>query len=216
MNDKLLSQSFSGLPRSKKTAVILLSLVAAAILGVWFWQFNSRINHPFVVKPTEQDLTDDNQSEQQDAKVKDTDGDGLSDFNEANIYNTSPYLEDSDGDNILDGEEIKNDTNPLCPEGEDCALGSATATSTPLQGSDTPSPADNVDQALLIQALSGSGNPEILRQLLFQGGADKQTLDKVSDEALMESYREVLQAQNPSALENMDKSTSTTTSTTNR
>lgn len=215
MNDKLLSQSFSGLPRSKKTALILLSLVAVAILGVWFWQFNSRINNPFIVNPTEEDLASNEQVDEEISKVKDTDGDGLSDFNEANIYNTSPYLEDSDGDNILDGEELKNDTNPLCPEGENCnAGGSVVATSTSIQ--ESSSPADNVDQALLIQALSGSGNPDVLRQLLLQGGANKETLDKVSDEDLMASYQEVLQAQNPTALENIDQAASAATSTINR
>lgn len=43
---------------------------------------------------------------------KDTDGDGLTDFNEG-AYGTDPNNPDSDGDGYLDGEEVKNGYNPL-------------------------------------------------------------------------------------------------------
>lgn len=208
MNDKLWGQSFSSLPRSKKTVLILLLLITIVILITWFWQFNSRINNPFVVKPNAQDLANLNKiDEQAISKVTDTDNDGITDFNENNIYNTSPYLEDTDGDGILDGVEIKNNTNPLCYEGRDCSVNSTTnATSTDIYTSTSTISVgnsvsgNNVDQSLLIQALSGAGDPTILRQLLLQGGANAESLNSLSDEDLMASYREVLAAQNPAAL----------------
>lgn len=44
----------------------------------------------------------------------DSDGDGLSDDDEKNIYKTDPNNADSDGDGVSDGEEVKkNKTNPL-------------------------------------------------------------------------------------------------------
>lgn len=44
----------------------------------------------------------------------DTDGDGLTDADEINIYKTNPYQADSDGDGLTDGEEVlKYKTNPL-------------------------------------------------------------------------------------------------------
>jgi hypothetical protein len=55
-------------------------------------------------------------------KQVDTDKDGLSDWDEINIYHTSPYLPDTDGDGFSDGTEVKNNKNPLCPEGKDCTV----------------------------------------------------------------------------------------------
>src|SRR3989344_3458461 len=46
--------------------------------------------------------------------VKDTDGDGLNDYDELYIYKTSPYLEDSDSDGVSDSAEIQKGTNPNC------------------------------------------------------------------------------------------------------
>ena len=50
----------------------------------------------------------------------DTDGDGISDYDEQNIFETSVYLKDSDGDGIDDYSEIKNGTNPNCATGKKC------------------------------------------------------------------------------------------------
>jgi hypothetical protein len=46
----------------------------------------------------------------------DTDGDGLSDGDEVNIYGTDPTNPDTDGDGISDGDEVKNGTDPLVAE----------------------------------------------------------------------------------------------------
>jgi hypothetical protein len=45
----------------------------------------------------------------------DTDGDGLSDYEEVKIYNTDPLNPDTDGDGYLDGEEVNNGYNPNGP-----------------------------------------------------------------------------------------------------
>ena len=42
----------------------------------------------------------------------DTDGDGLSDGDEVNIYHTNPLVADTDGDGIPDGVEIATGTDP--------------------------------------------------------------------------------------------------------
>jgi hypothetical protein len=47
-----------------------------------------------------------------DACDTDDDNDGLSDADELTIYFTDPLLSDSDGDNVLDGVEVTNGTNP--------------------------------------------------------------------------------------------------------
>lgn len=42
----------------------------------------------------------------------DTDGDGLSDYEEIKVYQTDPNNPDTDGDGIEDGEEVRSGTNP--------------------------------------------------------------------------------------------------------
>lgn len=54
-------------------------------------------------------------------KTKDTDRDGLSDYDELYLYHTSPYLADSDSDGIQDAVEIAQGTDPNCPSGKPCA-----------------------------------------------------------------------------------------------
>ncbi len=43
----------------------------------------------------------------------DSDGDGLSDFDEINGFGTNPHDADTDNDGVTDGEEIRRGTNPL-------------------------------------------------------------------------------------------------------
>ncbi|MCX6743341.1 MAG: hypothetical protein NT116_03840 [Candidatus Parcubacteria bacterium] len=60
---------------------------------------------------------------------QDSDLDGLDDYSEIYIYNTSPYLEDTDGDGIWDKQEILAGTNPNCPEGQTCSAAASTGNS---------------------------------------------------------------------------------------
>lgn len=47
------------------------------------------------------------------AAQADADGDGLFDPDETGVYGTNPYVFDTDGDGIGDGEEVYYGTNPL-------------------------------------------------------------------------------------------------------
>lgn len=212
MNDRQQGQSFRNLPRPQKAAVVSLGVVAVAILVVWFWQFNTRINNPFTISKEEiaqaEKLAADKAIAQAADKIKDTDTDGLTDYDEINIHKTSPYLEDTDGDNLSDFEEIKLGKDPLCAEGSSCGLinGSQTiATASSTEGT-TATPAENVDQELLIKALSGEGDASVVKQILIQGGASAEQVNLLSDEDLMAIYQEVLQAQNLSDATNTETS----------
>ncbi len=49
----------------------------------------------------------------------DSDGDGLSDDDETNVYGTDPLNPDSDADGLQDGDEIAAGTDPLNPDSDD-------------------------------------------------------------------------------------------------
>jgi hypothetical protein len=60
--------------------------------------------------------------ELEESKSKDTDGDGLMDYDELYVFKTSPYLLDSDSDGIDDKTEVYDGQDPNCPVGQDCGV----------------------------------------------------------------------------------------------
>jgi len=55
----------------------------------------------------------DYQKEIMSLKEKDSDGDGLSNYDEKYVHGTDPYAVDTDGDGIPDGDEVTLGTDPL-------------------------------------------------------------------------------------------------------
>ena len=104
-------------------------------------------------------------------KLQDSDGDGLSDFDELRIYGTSPFIADTDSDGITDIAEIKAGTDPTCPEGEDCFGGTTDLAGE--QKEDSPFETEEV-KALL-------ENPAELRALLISSGADPLVVGNIDD-----------------------------------
>jgi len=213
----------SKLSKSQRTAVVFLGIFSFLVLILMVVQLRHSIYSPFdyptAAKTTMQTLADEQASavtsgdysslpsdpmQLDDAMVqylqnKDTDNDGLSDYDELYVYHTSPFLEDTDGDGISDAQEIKNGTDPNCPEGQMCNNSMAFTSST-VSGetvtpeliqldTSTPSASDSNLQSLL----SGSAtDPATLRQMLLDSGMDKATLDKISDADLLQSYQDTL------------------------
>lgn len=115
------------LNKSQKIAVIFLAFFAVFVVILWSVQFKKSITEPFVYKGDSSDKqigvcqgSGCQEDSEEFLRSKDTDGDGLSDWDEFNIYNTSPYLEDSDSDGFSDGEEVNSENDPSCPTGRDC------------------------------------------------------------------------------------------------
>lgn len=193
----------SSLSSRRKKAVFGLSFLAVAVLAVWVWQFNSRLTQPFTPSKEELALAQQAAKEQEAAalaeRTKDTDGDSLTDWDEINIYKTSPYLVDTDGDGLSDFDEVRKGADPLCAEGANCGLLATNPESiiTPeIETTDT-TPASLIDQELLILALSGEGDADTIRQILLQGGANPEQVELLSDEDLLSMYEEILAAQLP-------------------
>lgn len=203
------NQDLDNVPKSKNKAVIILPILFMVILVLSVWQLVIKVKIPFqfrgegdLVAVNSQDITD---------RTLDTDGDGISDYDEIFIYGTSPYLEDTDGDDISDYDEIFiHSTDPNCPEGQNCF--SADQLVLQSQNIDSESLADDIlnnmtsglgdinvseeiNEAELRRTLAGEIDAATLRQLLLESGADSDTLDQISDEDLLASYQEVLNSQ---------------------
>lgn len=70
-------------------------------------------------------LTDEEETEvyHTDRLNEDTDGDGLKDGEEVHVYLTDPTREDTDSDTLPDGWEIENDLDPIVAEGDNGGSG---------------------------------------------------------------------------------------------
>jgi len=194
------------LGKSQKIAVAVLAFFAFLVFVFWLSQFKKNINGPFQYGSGNQDsnqtqLVDTTVNEEEISKGKDTDGDGLNDWDELNIYKTSPYLEDGDSDGFSDGEEIKNDKDPNCPVGRDCGAQDPLIIpeNEPTETPAAPIPSQTVEDSTVAPSeqsaqsiLSGQGDAKALRELLISSGMDKTMLDAISDEELMKFYQETL------------------------
>lgn len=200
--------------KNQKIAAIMLALFAIIVLVMWTIQFNSGLKSPFIYKGKESTTTEELPTEEQtnaELRSKDTDKDGLNDYEELNVYKTSPYIEDSDSDGIKDGDEIEKGTDPNCPTGRDCNSSESSTSSTEEKQSDNSTlnsllnqynQMDQLDQEILEKTTqdsnlsdlqSGKIDAQNLRQLLISTGMDKSVLDQISDEELISSYKETLQ-----------------------
>lgn len=188
--------------QGRRGALFSLLFLGVVIVSLGVWQIVARVRKPF-----NPNFPDNAQVVAVNNKVVDTDGDGLTDYDEMYVYGTSPYLEDTDSDEILDIEEIKKGSDPNCPEGGSCFtnidfevkpntvvneddLNTSNITGTSSLGEINIS--ENVSEEELRRALSGEIDAASLRAMLLEGGADEEILSKISDEELLTSYQEVL------------------------
>lgn len=73
-------------------------------------------------KKENESLTED-EEEDEEKEAMDADKDGISDYDEINIYKTDPLSSDTDGDGLTDYEEIfTHETDPLSPDTDNDGL----------------------------------------------------------------------------------------------
>lgn len=203
------------LSKEQKTGFVLLFIFAILVIGLGFLQLRNTIYNPFAIDFTvyeEEGMVKDVEGR---LKNLDTDYDGLLDWDEINIYNTSPYLEDTDSDGIEDKVEIDRGLDPLCPQGDICNqkldipnIGGSTSTMvndltgvSPLW-EDTEDTYDIVsDSGILADEETGESSytmaltdPKILRQLLLTTGQiSEEQLNAIDDETLLRVAGNLLQ-----------------------
>jgi len=214
------------LSKSQKLAAGALAFFAVFILVFWIVDLKNSISTPPATTGggrggSQQQLDRTagtcpggqcGQESDTDLKSVDSDGDGLSDWQELEKYNTSPYLEDSDSDGFTDKEEVESGNDPNCPSGSECDTSGLKESETDRKASEqntqttpeqtTGQPDDNLsidpgamDEGQMQKLMEGSGDAESLRQMLKEAGVKESMLDQFSDEELMQSYREVMQGQ---------------------
>lgn len=188
----------------KQQKISLISLGAFTVLVLVFAIFRFRYNlySPFdyskkvaVNQVTNSANVD---STTTDLTKIDSDNDGLNNYDEINIYATSPYLEDSDSDGFNDKEELLNNTDPNCPAGSICAqvsVDTSSTISTPDDLSSSTVSGLTAEEQAAQDMLSGKSDSSVLRKLLLDNGMDQASLDKISDEELIASYQESLENQ---------------------
>lgn len=206
---------FKMLPQNQKIAVIVLTFFGLFIIVFWIYQFNSRLTNPLYAGLDKKNVSSAPTTDYvASLKAKDTDSDGLLDYDELYVYSTSPYLADTDSDGINDGEEIKNNSDPLCPQGKNCNAATplvASTTTLPVAATDNTEANLNsagLDSNALQRALSGQIDAATLRQLLISSGADASIVNQISDDDLMKSYQATLNSQNQNTVNETNVATS--------
>lgn len=187
-------------PREHRAGAWILLIVGVAAFGLGIFQFRESVVAPFAVKSQFKTQEQKEQERLDELKMKDTDQDGITDFDESYVFNTSPYLEDSDSDGMSDKEELESGRDPNCPEGKECGpLGDSFATTEDAFGTE-PSVDSEEAQTELIDAMLNP-SPEQIRKLLIDSGVSKEEVDALDDDTLTALYQESLkevQAESPS------------------
>ncbi len=157
---------------------IALGVVALLALIFGFWQIKTSLslpldipgeNIPLEFNKQNLDLGQDIAQLQQ----KDSDGDGLSDYDELYVYGTSPYLADTDSDSVDDKTEIEQGTDPNCAQGTDCG------------------PAIKISSSLTGDSARPTPTAAEIRDFLRKYGASEQQIAGYDDESLIALYKEV-------------------------
>lgn len=200
------------LTRQQKTGFGLLLVFGILAIGLGFLQMRNTIYLPFVVRAKDNAAVNINSFFDEQTKLQqiDTDQDGLNDYEELAFYETSPYLPDTDSDGIEDKVELEQDTDPLCPEGRECAVevqrtpaSTSSLFITPESGLTTPidiinnaavaAQVDSQDSGLDIGSIVG--NPDLIREILLKtGNITKEQLAGIDDETLLKLAQEALRS----------------------
>lgn len=205
-DEKIFSDPYSdkktGQGKVQKKFVFLFIFVGIIVISFSVWYIGRQLDSTLEINTNQQSNVNINQLSQatntaqiapiESLRDKDTDQDGVTDYDELYIYRTSPYIADSDSDKIDDKTEIDQGTDPNCPAGTTCSRsttatnGNANTNTSELFPELQPEPGSQ--QAVDLNNLSA----DQLREVLRDAGASEESLNQLSDEELMSAYQEIL------------------------
>jgi hypothetical protein len=199
---KGISHAWRTLTREQRLSVGVLAVcgLVAVLLGAV--QVRRLLISPFTA-PVEDLIKADEMRGQDQAEIEreqqrtDTDGDGISDWHELNVFKTSPYIRDSDSDGEPDNIEIAKGTDPNCPKGEVCvSVLSAGDLATSTGRISLPGTSSDGAFAFPQAGVGGSSpvipdrDPEAIRAFLRARGSSEAELSMFSDEDILRAYDE--------------------------
>ena len=189
----------------QKVAFVLLLFLGIGGLILGFRSFGSMARRPFDLQISRylqgEKFVTTAQKEQQDleaSKTRDTDGDGLMDYDELYVYKTSPYLVDSDSDGFDDKTEVFSGNDPTCPSETDCHAAETAADTTVnasglievFGGGDSLLQAGdiNFENPQQVEAFFKKATLDEIRNALLQAGVPQADLDQITDAQLEEFF----------------------------
>ena len=199
------------LTTEQKVAFGLLLFLGFGGIFLGFKSFGANINRPFDLQIANylsvEKFTTSSQREAEEleaSKNRDTDQDGLTDYDELSIYKTSPYLLDSDSDTFDDKTEIFSNNDPNCPKGSTCDESTGNEAVAEKDPSAGLAGAFGDAASILSSSDVDFKNPEDVKQFfqkatieeiraaLLKSGVSQDALDKLDDETLMKFFTETL------------------------
>lgn len=183
----------------RKWTVVILIVFGVIVFTLGLRRLSFATRAPFLPLS---ESGEENLTEADRLKAKDTDKDGLNDYDELYVYNTSPYLEDSDSDGETDREEVVAGNDPNCPGSQNCygALVELEEDSgTAAVEENLPSTLGGLegDEINLRDVLLENPLPQEVREILIAEGAPPDEVNALSDEEILSIYREAYNDSSP-------------------
>ncbi len=207
---------------AQKLIIVLLALISVGVVGLGFLQFKNRLEGPFLADRLIEEKArirgpleflefyrqeQRNNDELTRLQQRDSDGDGLTDYQEIYIYKSNAYSADSDGDGEDDGVEIAQGTDPNCRPGEICDEDGFVVRASQSTGRELDLGALVQETRESYQQLQGfneeekeqlrvyfeSLEPQDLRQLLEQQGFPLEDLEGLTNEELQQTLNAILE-----------------------
>jgi len=203
----------------QKLSVGILSVCGVLAIGLSVYRIQHSVKEPFLVEKSRalafrQTLTPSDAETEARLKRIDTDGDGLSDWDEINVYHMNPNVKDTCGDGITDNVRVFTGKNLTCAgKGTNVSgeldVSAVEQTTSSLYGNLPAglSPDTLYSQMLQAAAQARSGttanrasdatlprNAEVIRAAL-RGKVDRAKLDAISDADLLKLYDQAIEAE---------------------
>ena len=218
----------SALKAEQKVAFALLLFLGFGGAYFGFRSFGANLDRPIQIQfakyytgETNISLLGDDEAEFDELKKKDTDLDGIMDYDELYIYKTSPYLADSDSDGFDDKMEVFSGNDPNCPKGISC--GGAVEVKDKAESVKTvDSESSTIDAAQTgklefdtsedVKDFFGQASLEDIRAALLESGLTEDQVAAIDDATLKNMFNQAIdEAATTGALDTLiaDEDTST-------
>ncbi len=184
----------TGLTLEQKLGFVFLFVFTILFLIISFFQIRNNLYRPYALSNAVPDiLIKEKFSDPVEAlHYRDTDRDGLTDFEEIYIYGTSAYLDDTDGDSVKDREEILQGRNPVCVEGTECDK--QVGENLPIQNLENWIK-DPESEGNLFDINDLLNDPEQIKLILISSGVEENKLKGFSDEEILKIGKEIFDSE---------------------